>query len=142
MDIRISRSFQLVGLAVAAILLGSVLYVSFDVVSYNLDLRPVFLTGLFAEIIATIIILPLLIIEDAIKAKKLTLQKFIQSRISRGLWLFSFILAVLGAAYPYFDREDLFLTSMVFTVYPAALLALVCLYGLISSFILRQTNTD
>ena len=141
MDIRISRSFQLVGLAVAAILLGSVLYVSFDVVSYNLDLRPVFLTGLFAEIIATIIILPLLI-EDAIKAKKLTLQKFIQSRISRGLWLFSFILAVLGAACPYFYREDLFLTSMVFTVYPAALLALVCLYGLISSFILRQTNTD
>ena len=142
MDIRISRSFQLVGLAVAAILLGSVLYVSFDVVSYNLDLRPVFLAGLFAEVIATLIILPLLIIEDAIKAKKLTLQKFIQSRISRGLWLFSFILAVLGAACPYFYREDLFLTSMVFTVYPAALLALVCLYGLISSFILHQTNTD
>ena len=140
MDTRISRSFQLVGLAIAAILLGSVLYVSFDVISYNPCLRPVFLAGLYAEIIATLAVLPLLILEDVVKAKKLTLPKFVRFRISRGLWGFSLILAILGAAFPYIHQEDLFLTSMVFVAYPATLLALVCLYGLISSLVLRQTD--
>lgn len=139
MDTSIRRPFHIVGLIFASLLTGMVLYVSLDVVSRRSGLCTIFCLGLGTEVIATLIFLPLFILEDVIKAKKLTLNKFVHRRISVGLHMSSAILAILGALVPLIWGE-IFLVSMMLTIHAATLLALACAYALISDRILRSAS--
>lgn len=132
MDTSTRRPFCITGLAVALILIGLVLYVSIDVINCRPDLAPIFRLGLETEVVATLFFLPAFILEDAVKVKKLTIPKSAHRRISGGLRRFSLILAILGALAPFLQGE-IFLTSMVFVIHPATLLALVCIYTLITN---------
>lgn len=132
MNTPIRRPICIIGLAVTLILISLVLYVSIDVVTRRPDLAPIFRLGLEAEVVATLFFLPAFILEGAVKAKKLTLPKSAHRRISGGLRRFSFILAILGALVPFLQGE-IFLTSMVLVIHPATLLALVCIYALITN---------
>lgn len=135
----VHRPFYLVGPAFSCALAGMILYVSPFTFRADLALQHRFWVSFSAEVIAVLIFLPTLIIDDAIKAGKLTLPKRIKRRLSDATYLISFVLAILGAISLYEEGEN-FLMIMMLSLYPSLLLGLVCIYALIGSFIFRPTD--
>ena len=144
MNIPARRFFHLAhlaGLIVTGALIGLILFVAFDLARHRPDLGPIIRLGFETEIAASLLFLPTFLLEDAVKAKKLILDEFVRFRISGGLRALSVILAILGAAC-FFAQKEIILTSMMLAFHAATLLALVCAYGLISNFIAHLSTKN
>lgn len=135
----VRRSFYFVGLIFSCVLAGMIVYVSLITLQDTLPLRNTFYLAISMEAVAALVLLPDLLIDDLVHIGKLSLSKLVKRRFSQSSFLLSFALMLIATAIAY-EQIGQFIATMVFAIYPAALLALVCVYTLITSLVCRPTG--
>lgn len=135
----VRRSFYLVGLIFSCVLAGMIVYVSLITLQDALPLRNTFYLAISMEAVAALMFLPDLLIDDLVHVGKLSLSKLVKRRFSQSSFLLSFALMFIATAIAY-EQIGQFIATMAFAIYPAALLALVCVYALIASLVCHPTG--
>lgn len=132
----VHRSLYIIGLIFSCVMAGLSIYLAVFTIRDNPECQQLFGASLLAEIAAAMLFVPLLAAEDLANAGRFIISDRVKTRLSGTVYFLSLILALFGAVRLYLRDED-FLATMAFVVYPSALFTLVCVWTLASSFLRR-----